>query len=377
MAAPLEGIRVVDTTRLLPGGFCSMLLSDLGAHVIKVEQPGLGDYMRLTPPLEGVSMVHTMVNRNKRSIGLNLKTEEGKKILEKLVRRSDVFLEGFRPGAMARLGFSFRRVKDINTKIVYCSISAFGQGSPMSNMPGHDLNFQALAGTLGSTKEAQVPFVQYADLVAGLYATIGILGALQRRPREAVHVPIVQSLMSLLLLPASAYFTTGKRNRAKASLVLGSEAFYSLYKTSDAKYMAVAAIEAEFWGKLLRRLDLSSMEARRDGGKKERREATRTFQRAFAKRTRDEWTKLLMNSETCTTPVLDIEEALDSEWSNVLGGENSGGMYLGFPVTFEPSGKVMRSAAPTLGQHTREILAELGVPKHMVDLLESEGAVST
>jgi alpha-methylacyl-CoA racemase len=238
--------------------------------------------------------------------------------------------------------------------------------------------FPSTGGNPRLDRECQVPFVQYADLVAGLYAAVGILGALLRRPREAtiVDVPIVQSLMSLLLLPASSYLTTGKRNRAKTSLVLGSEAFYRLYRTSDAKYMAVAAIEDEFWGELLRKLGLSSMEERRDGTKKGRREITRTLRKTFAKKTRDEWTNLLMKSETCSTPVLDIEEALDSVWCNISQRQRGGRGYLGLPISLNPSDKVPTRIAPTLGQHTREILAELGVPNRRVERLELEGAIS-
>lgn len=189
-----------------------MLLSDMGAQVIKVEQPGLGDYMRSTPPTRnGRSPVHATVNRNKLSIGINLKTDEGKEILRRLLRDAEVFVEGFRPGAMRRLGFSFHKVEEINPRIIYCSISAYGQRSGLSSMPGHDINFQAMAGTLGYSHGPEVPLLQIGDMASGLYAALGILGALASRKKKAVFVdvPIVASLLSLMVIPASAYLATG------------------------------------------------------------------------------------------------------------------------------------------------------------------------
>lgn len=376
--APLTGIRVVDVSRLLPGGFCSMLLSDLGAEVIKVEQPGLGDYMRNTPPLKRVSMVHAMVNRNKRSLGLNLKSAEGKRILRMLLRRSDVFLDGFRPGVMDRLGFSFSEVSRLNPSIVYCSISAFGRKSPMSKLPGHDLNFQAMAGSLGPMKP-QVPLIQYSDYCAAMYASIGILAALVRRPRSAVliDVPIVQSLMSLFVLPASAYFTTGKPNRLGSSLILGSEPVYNLYETLDKKYVAVATIEEEFWRNLLKGLGMSELAEWRHGSVADRKRLRTELGRAFAKKTREEWCSILMKGDTCVTPVLEVEEALDSDWS-VISGSGRGRVEkrLRLPIAFRPSYHNNVSAAPSLGEHTREILDELGFSNKAINELARSGAVS-
>lgn len=221
---PLKGIRVLDITRLLPGGFCTYLLSSYGAEVVKVEEPGLGDYMRELPPLvDGTSLVHTMINRGKLSVGIDLKKEDGKDVLRRLVRRSDVFVEGFRPGAAERLGFSFEEVKKLNPRIVYCSISSFGHGSPMSSMPAHDLNIEAMSGVMGSVRRPEVPYVQLGDYVSGMYAALGIMASLQRghgRRAKYVDVPMVQSIMSMLMLPASSYFATGRppaRGRAWSS----------------------------------------------------------------------------------------------------------------------------------------------------------------
>ena len=265
---PLKGIRVLDISRLLPGGFCTYLLSSYGAEVVKVEEPGLGDYLRDMPPLEGgVSLLHEMINRGKRSVGIDLKKEEGKQVLRRLIERSDVFLDGYRPGVVEALGFSFDQVRKINDSIVYCSISAFGHDSPMSSMPAHDLNFQAMSGLLGSTAEPQVPFVQFGDYVAAMYAALGILAALNQRERKAtyVDVPAVQSLMSLLMIPASSYFATQQPPARRQSLVFGSEPYYDIYKTSDGRFIAVAAIEERFWENLMREIGLTRLSHLRTG----------------------------------------------------------------------------------------------------------------
>lgn len=377
----LEGVRVVDVTRLLPGGFCTMLLSDLGADVVKVEQPGLGDYMRLTPPTgDGPSPAHGMVNRNKLSIGINLKAEEGKSVLRKLIARCDVFVEGFRPGAIERLGFSFSEVKKINPGIVYCSISAFGHTDTLSSMPGHDINFQAMSGVLGTSTGTRVPMVQLGDLCSGMYAAVGILSALARTKKGGpvyVDVPIVQSLVSWLVLPVSAYLVTKMNPRHGQSLLFGSEAYYNVYETSDGKHLAVAAVEDEFWHNLLKRLGLLNLESLRYGNARERLHLKRKLREKFVSRTRDEWARLLMRQNTCVTPILDISEVLDLEWahsSRVLT-DAGGDAVLNMPISFYPPIPGKKRRAPSLGQHTNRIMRQLGYSGSEVQKLKRIGIV--
>lgn len=377
----LEDIRVVDTTRLLPGGFCTMLLSDMGAEVIKVEQPGLGDYMRATPPTKhGGSPVHATVNRNKLSIGIDLKADEGKRVLRMLLKEADVFVEGFRPGVMKRLGFSFKATRRINPKIVYCTISAFGQSSRLSSMPGHDINFQAMAGTLGYSRRAEVPLLQLSDMVSGIYAALAIAGALIRRKGAVlVDVPIVPSLLSWMVLPASTYLATGRPPREGDSLIFGSTPYYNLYRTSDGKYVAVAAIEQEFWHNLTEAVGAREFEQKRFGTIKERREVTRGLRRIFASRTRDEWAKLLMDKDTCATPVLSVDEALTSSWGNaasMLVEVAGDGTVLNSPLRSRPK---MRSAsftaAPSLGRDTNSLMVSMGYSQKEVTRLRRLGVV--
>jgi crotonobetainyl-CoA:carnitine CoA-transferase CaiB-like acyl-CoA transferase len=377
----LDGIRIIDATRLLPGGFCTMLLSDMGAEVIKVEQPGLGDYMRATPPTKGGrSPVHATVNRNKLSIGIDLKSKEGKGVLRRLLKEADVFVEGFRPGAMARLGFSFVQVKKMNPLIIYCSISAYGQESGLSSMPGHDINFQAMAGTLGYSSGPEVPLLQLGDMASGMYAALGILGALVHRTRAVfIDVPIVPSLLSLMVIPASAYLATGQPPKEGHSLVFGSTPYYNLYRTADGKFVAVAAIEQEFWHNLLEVLGVPQLEQLRFGTEREREEVTATLKRVFGSKPRDEWAKLLMNKNTCVTPVLTVEEALTSDWAEsaaalvrLPGGER----VLNGPLKSKPPLRTRPfTKAPSLGYDTPAVMRSLGYSKKNVADLRRRGII--
>ena len=377
----LDGVRVVDATRLLPGGFCTMLLSDMGAEVIKVEQPGLGDYMRATPPTkDGKSPVHSTVNRNKRSIGIDLKAAEGKQVMRRLLRTADVFIEGFRPGAMSRLGFSFQSVKKVNPKIIYCSISAYGQDAGLSSMPGHDINFQAMAGTLAYSPGAEVPLLQLGDLSSGMYAALGILGALAKgRGPAHIDVPIVGSLLSWMVIPASAYLATGRPPQEGHSLVFGSTPYYNLYRTSDGKHMAVAAIEEGFWRNLLEALGVPQMASFRFGTRAERKTVKDALGRIFATKTRDEWSKILMHRDTCTTPVLTVEEALTSGWAKglkMLTGLAGGETVLNGPLRSRPPmrGRPFTSA-PGLGDDTGPLMESLGYSKSRTAALRARGAI--
>ena len=377
----LDGTKVVDVTRLLPGGYCTMLLSDMGAEVIKVEQPGLGDYMRATPPTRGGrSPVHATANRNKLSIGVDLKRREGKEVLEKLVRRADVFVEGFRPGVMARLGFSFSRVRALNRRIVYCSISAFGQKSRHSLMPGHDIDFQAMAGALGYSPSPEVPLLQLGDMVSGMHSALAILGALARgKGAVFVDVPIVQSLLSWMVLPVSAYLATGKPPSEGGSLVFGSDPYYNLFRTSDGKYVAVAAIEQRFWHNLVVTLGVPEVEQMRFGSRPERRAVSAALRKAFATKTRDEWARLLMWKDTCAVPVLTVAEALESDWARavpMLARAGRDDRVLNSPLTASvPIRSRPFSPAPSLGEHTDRIMKSLGYRAEEVARLKRKGAI--
>jgi crotonobetainyl-CoA:carnitine CoA-transferase CaiB-like acyl-CoA transferase len=380
----LDGVKVIDVTRLLPGGYCTMLLSDMGAEVVKVEEPGLGDYMRATPPTkDGRSPVHSIVNRNKTSIGIDLKKKEGREVLRRLVKRADVFVEGFRPGAIGGLGFSFQSVRKLNPRVVYCSISAFGQKSWHSSMPGHDINFEAMAGTLSYSHEPEAPLMQFGDIASGMFAALAIVGAILKR-KKAVHidVPIVPSLLATMVLPVSSYLATGKSPSQGDSLVFGSDPYYNIFRTSDNRYIAVAAIEQRFWHNLVTALGVPELEELRFGGREERRSLTRELKRAFASRTRDQWSKILMGKEIVLLvddeETIDVGEALKSDWARAASMlvNAQGELVLNNPVK---ASSRLRSKpftrAPSLGEQTDPIMKSLGYSRAEVAALRRSGAI--
>jgi crotonobetainyl-CoA:carnitine CoA-transferase CaiB-like acyl-CoA transferase len=362
---PLKGKLVIDTTRLLPGGYCSMVLADLGAEVVKVEQPGLGDYMRLTPPLkEGKSIVHHSVNRNKKSIALDLKKEEGRKILEKLVKKADIFLEGFRPGVMEKLGFSYKKVSRLNKRIIYCSISSFGRKSNLSKLPGHDINFQAAAGTIEYSKP-EVPLVQLADISSALFSCIAILASLSSKKRPIfIEIPIVQSLLSLLVIPLSSYFASGKIPFPGHSLVFGSGPRYRLYRTLDGRYFALGAIEEKFMKKFLELSGIDGSISEEDlSSKIESFIASRSFESLID----------FACEETCFTPVLRMSESINSDWAIAYRMIQ----YVeGLPIINTPFGNKMHKKAPEIGEDTEQILISLGYKKNDIEELRKRKVIS-
>lgn len=351
----LDNVKVLDMTRLLPGGFCTMLLSDLGAEVIKVEQPGRGDYMRDAPPFfRGTSLIFNTVNRNKKSIAVDLKRAEGRSILESLIKECDVFIEGFRPGVIENLGFPYSRVSTLNKRIIYCSISSFGRKCELSKLPGHDLNFQGLVGLL---KNKKVPEILLADLISGMYACIGILSALVSRIRPIyIDVPIVQSLLSLNLIQFALFFGEKERGTKNKNILDGSFCNYSLYKTKDGRYFALAAIEKEFMDNFIKASGLE---------KKSKKE----IRRYFLKNNFNEILDICLK-ETCLTPVLTFEESINSRWSYEYQMIKylANLPFLGNPLAPELKPK----RAPRIGENTDEIILSLGYSESELKRLKKD-----
>src|SRR3981081_2455256 len=256
---PLTGIRVLDLTRLLPGAFCTMLLADMGADVIKVEEPDRGDYMRWTPPLvDGQSVLFNAINRNKRSLSLNLKDERGRDLLLRLVERADVLVEGNRPGVMKRLGLGWDVLHARNPRLVMCSITGYGQDGPFAARAGHDLNYMATAGGLGLNGEKGGPPVPLAVQVAdigggGLQPAVAILGALLGVQRGAegrwLDVSMTDGVVSWLALVLAARGAGGAVMRGDQRLA-GRHACYRVYECKDGGFYSVGALEPKFWAAL-------------------------------------------------------------------------------------------------------------------------------
>ncbi len=396
MSLPLQGIRVLDLSRLLPGGFCSLLLADFGADVIKVEDTGMGDYIRWSPPYyEGAhdsakSALFLALNRNKRSIRLDLKSEGGREALLALVRDADVVLESFRPGVLERLGVGYERMREENSGIVYCAISGYGQDGPKRDASGHDMNYLGLVGLLGLTGaqggEPVQAGGQIADLGGGaLMAAFGILAALRERDGsgegQLVDVSMADGALSWLALVAAAYFADGKVPRRGDLPLAGALVCYRPYECADG-WVSLGALEPKFWQAWCRgigREDLVGSQFERPGS-----DAHAQVSEIFRGRTREQWEAFAREHDCCLEPVLELDEALSSrlvsEREMVVEIEQPGAgapvRQLGIPVKLARTpGEHARMPGPQLGEHTEEVLLAAGYsPERVAELLESGAA---
>lgn len=371
MAGSLDGIRVLDLSRLLPGPFLTMVLADMGADVIKIEAPGAGDYMRHMPPLKGgLSGGFIAVNRNKRSVVLDLKRDESRETFLKLCETADVVVESFRPGVIDRLGIGYDQLAARNPKIVLCSISGYGQSGPYRLRAGHDLNYCSLAGmiALGGERDGApaIPGVQNADLAGGaLWAAVAILGALVSRDKtgKGEHLDISMTEGSLALLaPHFGFMDSGGPvpTRGKAAL-FGGLACYSIYRTKDDKYLSVGALEPKFWmafnaaiGRNAEPSEVIAPPPRQD-------EIRAEVQAILLQKDRDEWVSLLADVDACCEPVLELDEVQQHPQHRERGvffelelesGEKA--LQVRLPV-----GTMTARRPPKHGEHTDDIVGKL------------------
>ncbi len=378
MTQPLSGIRILDLSRLLPGAYASQMLADFGAEVIKVEEPGSGDYGRFMPPYGagGMSLYFTAINRNKRSITLNLKKEEGRAIFLRLVREADVVLESFRPGVMERLGLGYERLREVQPGIIYCAISGYGQDGPYRLRAGHDLNYAGYAGLLhynrGPNGEPAMPPTQLGDLAGGSFlAVVGILAAVVGRTKTGegrkIDVSMTEGVMSLLPLVASAYLNTGKAPRPGHSALDGGLPCYNIYETKDGKHVTLAALEPKFWHTFCTHIGhLELLPFHTPIGPGEREEAMDVLKAVFKTKTRDEWVAELAEVDACVGPVYSIDEALNDQHARARGetvaagkGEEALQTLRSFPRISGVEDEQLY-APPAMGEQTEDLLREAG-----------------
>jgi crotonobetainyl-CoA:carnitine CoA-transferase CaiB-like acyl-CoA transferase len=308
---PLDGIRVLDLTRLLPGAAATMLLADFGAEVLKVEEPS-GDYARHMPPLvEGEGAVFRATNRGKKSIRLDLKTTEGKGTLLELAAGSDVLIEGFRPGVMQRLGLDYETIRGVNQGLVYVSLTGFGQDGPYAKKAGHDINYIALGGLLGMI--GGIPGTQIADLAGGsLPAVIGILLALAARQKSGcgqyVDISMLDGVAWLMTLPLAVYEATGEIPERGATTLSGRYACYQTYEVADGRWLAVGALEKKFWTALCEKLGRPDFVEKQFSEGVTQEHLIAELRRIFRERTSEEWLDLLDGADTCVTLVRNVAE---------------------------------------------------------------------
>ena len=384
MPGALEGVRVLDLTRLLPGGFCTLLLADMGADVLKVEDTGTGDYIRWMPPYYGgeeqqregtASAYFLALNRNKRSLRLNLKDERGRDVLLRLAEDYDVVVESFRPGVMDRLGVGYEALRSRNPRVIYCPISGYGQDGPLTARSGHDTNYLALNGLLGLTGRRGGPPIQSAGQIAdlgggGLMAAVGILTALHERERsgegQLVDISMTDGALSWLAMVAARYFAEQQVPRRGEPELAGGIACYLPYETSDGKWVSLGALEPKFWQSWCNgvgRPDLIEKQFEHPDS-----EAGAEIASVFRERTRDEWTAFAGEHDCCLEPILDLDEVLDSELVRARGMVvelDQPGIgpvkQVGAPIKLSRTPADTTGAAPALGADTDDVLREIGV----------------
>ena len=378
---PLDGVRVLDLTQLLPGPYCSCLLSDYGAEVVKIERPGGGDWMRYVPPVvDGASLPFQAVNRGKKSLTLNLKSEEGRDIMLRLTQTADVLLEGFRPSVMERLGLGYATLAQANPRLIYCSLSGYGLQGPYRERAGHDLNYIGLAGLLDLTGPRQgapmIPGVPIADLGGALWAALGILLALVARERTGLGQRVDGSLLggALAYMPlAVARSTGGQPMQRSGSDLTGGVVCYNVYETRDGKYMTLGALEPEFWAAFCVAVGREDWVGHQFSPAIPGEPAFEQVCALFKTRTRQEWQETLSSVDACCEPVYAVQEALQSGPVQALDMLNGGEVLPPVRLSAQPARPP--EPAPTLSQHTAPLLAELGYDATEVARLQRQGIV--
>ncbi len=391
MPSPLDGLLVLDFTRLLPGPFATQLLANLGAEVIKIEDPGLGDYMRTVPPtIQGVSYPYLMVNRGKRSLAVDLKTKDGREILYKLVRKADILVEQFRPGVMKKLGVDYATLAKRNPKLIYCSFSGYGQTGPAKDLPGHDITFEAHAGILGVSGDHDghpaIPGVPMADLASGFNAAMSILAALRTRDHtkkgEFIDVSIFDTAVSLMVLNIARYLATGEEPVAGEALLTGRFPFYKLYQAADGGWLAVATVESKFWNRMCELLGAPGLQYAQFTDEGEKARIVKTLEARFRTKTKAEWEALFAAE---SLPIVGVKTVADvvrdpqvkaRELLPVVDIPNLWKMQvLAHPAKHSVSTTRTPARSPEKGEDTDEVLASLGYSAKQIGALAKKGVV--
>lgn len=393
MMLPLQGLRVLDLSRLLPGPYCSLMLADLGADVIKIEDTRQGDYIRWSPPYQkDQSALFLALNRNKRSIRLDLKQPEGVAAFKRLVETADVVLESFRPGVMDKLGVGYEVLRQINPKLVFCAISGYGQDGPYRDKAGHDLNYLALAGFEGITGvpgRLALPGGQVADVGGGsLSAAVGILAALFQRQQTGegrfVDISMTDGVLAFLTMHLGAFFAD-KQVPGPATMTLnGAYPCYNAYETQDGRWMSLGALEPKFWMNFCQAVERPDlMDKAFDQGEGPGSPHGEVVA-IFKSRPLDEWVRISSENDFCGEPVLTFDELESHPLHQARGNffrmehpTEGEVLQVRTPVRFaDASGEAENlRPAPGLGEHTDSILKEAGYSEADVAALREKQAI--
>ncbi|SDY11460.1 Crotonobetainyl-CoA:carnitine CoA-transferase CaiB [Salimicrobium album] len=380
MSLPLESVRVLDLTRLLPGPYCTLMLADFGAEVIKVENPYNGDYARgYEPNLDQDSAFFHSLNRNKKSICLDLKTEEGKGYFLELVKQADVVVESYRPGVMERLGLDYEQLKKVNDRLIYCAITGYGQTGPYRNQPGHDVNYISYAGLLNLTGEKEgkpiIPSAQIADIGGGaLPAAVGILLALLEREKSGtgqfVDISMLDGVVSWMQLLLPAFFKEEEEPKRGEQMLNGGLACYEVYQAKDGKWLSVGALEPKFWKNFCEAIGREDLISHINSPPEVQEKMKSQISGIVLTKTSSEWMEVFREVEACVTPLLTFEEMIKDpqitarEMIRTFEHDTLGSIrQIGIPVKLSGTPGIIHSRAPKLGEHTDEILKKIGMKK--------------
>lgn len=374
----LSGITVLDLSRLLPGPFCSMILADHGARVISVEDKRfISDDFFITT-----------VNRNKEHMSLNLKTHEGKEIFNRLVTKADVLLEGFRPGVVHRLGIDYDTVRNINPRIIYCSITGYGQTGPNKNRAGHDVNFLGCSGVLDLMGESNmppsIPGVQIADTAGGgMNAAIGVLLALWARERtgkgQYVDISMTDGMVSLLSLPLYFLQRTGETPKRGEWILNHRYAFYNTYETYDGRYISIGAVENRFWRQLCEHLGMPEY-ANLQYDEDRREEIIEFMRRTFKQKRLSEWEADLAELDVCWGRIQNLDEVLQDPVFreremvvDMLLNDGEKTVTLGVPIKLSGTPGKIRTPPVGFSENTVDILQELEFTPEQIEMFQKKG----
>jgi len=387
----LDGVRVLDLTRLLPGPYATQLLADAGADVVKVEDTGAGDYARHMPPAteEGIGAVFDAVNRGKRSVALDLKSETGQEAFYELVADADVVIESFRPGVTERLGVDYETLTEYRADLVYCSLTGYGQAGPYADRVGHDLNYIGLAGLLDMTRDdtdekPRVPGYQIADMAGGLLAAFSVCSALLSRELgntggEYLDVALTDAVVSFsqALAPEAL---AGDDPRPGQTALTGEYPWYDVYEAKDGRYVTLGALEPQFWSAFCQAVDRPDLVDEHMTGDPAAREALREeLEEIFARRTRDEWAEAMAEVDAAVDGVYSPAEAFEHPQIEARGyveRPEDGSPRVGFPLRGSDVADGNGTAAPGHGEHTDELLRDAGLDDEEIARLRDEGVVN-
>ena len=392
----MDGVRIVDLSGYLAGPFCTMILGDMGAEVIKVEEPSKGDGSRRWGPpfINGESVYFMSVNRNKKSITLNLKNQVGVQILKKLVRKADVFVENYRAGTTRGLGIDYPQLSQLNPKLIYCSISGYGQEGPLSDKPAYDLTAQAMGGVMSLTGYEDGPpakvGIAIGDLAGGLFATIGILAALRARTTtdngQFIDISLMDSQVALLTFQAGNYLNTGEVPK-RLGTAHPNIAPYQAFVAGDGSYFVIAVGNDSLWVSFCEATGLTHLVkdrrfATNPDRVSNREELARILTKHFSSEPAKHWLQLIDDAGVPCAPINTLNEVFDNEQTvyrktvREIQHPKAGKVkVVGPAVRMTKTNPEISHYPPILGEHTKELLRELGYSTFEIDQMRSDGVI--